>query len=575
MQWQIFVILTVSAEILAAQGNDLKARVARGVAIPSASQPSRVWRGATTHRLLQLDRPMNDRIRAMMVRRGAKIVGSLPDNTIVVAAGQEFSLEGLPISGTDELRSQDKMSPLVGTSADAAAYIVEFYPDVSRDDAGALLLAEGFTPIDRAGLNPRHFLITATIDDLSRLTQWDEVAYVFPAPPEMLDGEEFQNCAGALTAGLTVGQYAIVSRGWARDANGKVSLGYTFGDLTQKVDSATVKAEVIRAMNEWSKVARVQFTPTQSAAAERTVSIKFAVGDHSDGNPFDGPGGILAHTFYPANPEPIAGDIHMDADEGWHAGTNIDVYTVALHELGHALGLGHSDRPGSIMYPYYKYPAQLGVDDIAGIQALYGAPASSGSTQSTSTPSNAALSLNIVSPTATTAAPANTSAIAISGNVTNSIGTVSVTWQTDHGASGTASGSQNWSASAVPLAAGSTTITVTAADATHQNVTKSVTVTKAAAIATDNTAPTLTVLSPALTGVLTSNSTIAVTGAATDNVDVARVTWQSGVNSGTAVGTKNWSVAVIPLLVGTNTIVVRAYDAAGNTSWRSLSVTRR
>ena len=33
-------------------------------------------------------------------------------------------------------------------------------------------------------------------------------------------------------------------------------------------------------------------------------------------------GGVLAHTFYPAapNPEPIAGDMHLDNDENWNAG---------------------------------------------------------------------------------------------------------------------------------------------------------------------------------------------------------------------------------------------------------------
>ena len=43
---------------------------------------------------------------------------------------------------------------------------------------------------------------------------------------------------------------------------------------------------------------------------------------------------------YPLNPEPIAGDMHFDNDESWRIGANLDVFSVALHETGHALGLG-------------------------------------------------------------------------------------------------------------------------------------------------------------------------------------------------------------------------------------------
>ena len=85
-------------------------------------------------------------------------------------------------------------------------------------------------------------------------------------------------------------------------------------------------------------------------------------------------GGVLAHAFYPRN-----GDIHFDEDEGFTSGTpsGTNLHYVALHELGHSLGIKHTDIRGAVMYPYYKYleDPQLHQDDIDAIQANYGTDA--------------------------------------------------------------------------------------------------------------------------------------------------------------------------------------------------------
>ena len=52
-----------------------------------------------------------------------------------------------------------------------------------------------------------------------------------------------------------------------------------------------------------------------------------------------------------------------------------DFYWTALHEIGHALGLDHSNYIDAVMYPFYtgfKDNLQLNEDDINGIHYLYG-----------------------------------------------------------------------------------------------------------------------------------------------------------------------------------------------------------
>lgn len=71
------------------------------------------------------------------------------------------------------------------------------------------------------------------------------------------------------------------------------------------------------------------------------IDIRFEKKRHGDGDPFDGPGGTLAHAFFPQ----YGGDAHFDDQEYWtmeqYTGTNL--YQTAAHEFGHSLGLSHSD----------------------------------------------------------------------------------------------------------------------------------------------------------------------------------------------------------------------------------------
>jgi hypothetical protein len=184
----------------------------------------------------------------------------------------------------------------------------------------------------------------------------------------------------------------------------------TLGTLRSTVDAVSgagsFNAAIQRAFGTWSQAANITFVQVadNGAAFAGTTAINIRIGayqipggDH--GGVGYGPPGPGDPNVYP---DPLAGDIAFASNGLFQVAPGAqgsalptgpggvyvnDVEGLMVHELGHALGLGHVAVPADVMCGYVfnssfdpgtcRYDLinrELSVDDIAGVRYLYGLP---------------------------------------------------------------------------------------------------------------------------------------------------------------------------------------------------------
>jgi Matrixin/Putative peptidoglycan binding domain/CARDB len=390
-----------------------------------------------------------------------------------------------------------------------------------------------------------------------------------------------------------VDKYVLVGTSWD-DPN----LTYAFSSLTTPdLTTAAQEAAIVQALAAWSAVTPLVFTEVEMNQNPEIV-ISYVTGDHGDGYPFDGPSGVLAHAFYPPDTDPVGtslhGDAHFDDAETWTVnlpvpGGGIDLVTVAIHELGHSLGLAHSNNTNAIMYAYYGGANRtLTSDDIAGIQALYG---SAGGGQ---TVDAEVLSISM-SPSSTTVGSAVTGTVQVRNNGSQAAaipvtvsGPSNFTYSTTTASlssGATTSFNFNWT----PGSAGNFTLSATSnlsGDSTSSNNSKT-----SNTVAVSNPQQSIdaeTVSASASPTSITQNSgNVTITaairnnGSATANIPITATgpnAWSSSTSRSLAAGASttvqfSWPASVL----GTNTFTVSTSlsgdSNAGNNSKTTNSVT--
>lgn len=200
------------------------------------------------------------------------------------------------------------------------------------------------------------------------------------------------NCCGpaAYTLGGGVPGSSPYALKWPQPAGlGKLTtITYSYsnllnGQLGGGLGAVTIRAVVREAFSRWAAVAPLRFVEVRDVGPAPSAADYDATGKpmiRLGHRPIDGAYGVLAYGYYPGD-SGLSGDVQFDTGERWtvNPATGQDLLEVATHEIGHALGLGHSTAATSVMRASYSGyfnglgTSKLFADDVAGIRALYGA----------------------------------------------------------------------------------------------------------------------------------------------------------------------------------------------------------
>ena len=185
--------------------------------------------------------------------------------------------------------------------------------------------------------------------------------------------------------------FAVLALGASPARADSFTLTYSYsnlldGNLFTVLSNTQLRVATEESLGLWSRYAPIHFLEVPDAGpppsdtfypAAGTPDIR--IGHHGDT--------VYSHAYYPWGPGGLARDIHMRTQHAnpfyWSLGDDpspfaVDFMATMVHELGHALGLGHREGEPSIMNGalLWRYgglgSAFLFPVDVLDIQTFYG-----------------------------------------------------------------------------------------------------------------------------------------------------------------------------------------------------------